>query len=279
MTGHSKVHHGVPPESLIRLKPQKLGRHYHKIPQIIRDLSSKHPRVISDYFLRNYRINLELTATHVHEVLPQPVQRTYSCAMGKVGFSIERSFLNEALECYYGGHVMATPEDQPITTSEQRLQTRIGADVAQIFARTVLAGESFAELAEHDDSYAQSDWEYVAEYQYLSHLTGKRGSLFIYLDTHLVDALTSHLAGPSESHRAGNPRQLIEQLPVRLDCVIAQLNMPLNEVLALKPNDVVMIRLNEPCEVRINQHKLFRGNVFEEDGALYLTALESAVTA
>ena len=278
MTGNSKVHHGVPPENLIRLKPQKLGRHYHKIPQIIRELSSKHPRVISDYFLRNYRINLELTATYVHETLPQPVQRTYNGAMGKVGFSIERSFLNEALECYYGGQVMATPEHQPITTSEQRLQTRIGADVAQIFARALLSGESFGELSEEDDSYEESNWEYVAEYQYLSHLTGNRGSLFIYLDTHLVDALTSRLAGPPTEARAANPRQLIEQLPVTLDCIIANFTMPLNEVLALKPNDVVMIRLNEPCEVRINQQKLFRGNVFEEDGALYLTALESAVT-
>lgn len=278
MTGNSKVHHGVPPESLIRLKPQKLGRHYHKIPHIIRELSSKHPRVISDYFLRNYRINLELTATHVHETLPQPVQRTYNCGMGKVGFSIERSFLNEALECYYGGQVMATPENLPITSSEQRLQTRIGADVAQIFAKTLLSGETFGELEEHDDSYDQADWEYVAEYQYLSHITGKRGSLYIYLDTHLVDALTSRLARPAPEAREGNPRQLIEQLPVRLDCVVADFQMPLNEVLALKPNDVVMIRLKEPCEVRINQQKLFRGNVFEQDGALYLTALESVVS-
>lgn len=277
MSGHSKVHHDVPAESLVRLKPQKLGRHYHKIPQIIRELSSKHPRVLSDYFLRNYRINLELVETQVHEELPQPVQCTYRCAMGKLGFSIERSFLNEALECYYGGQHIATNHTQPISSSEQRLCARIGVDVAQIFARTLLSGDTFNDLSEHDDSYEETHWEYVAQYRYLSHVTGEYGSLYLYLDTQLVDELTSHLATPAPNRVAGNPKQLIEQLPVRLDCVIASLQMPLNEVLALRPNDVVMIRLQEPCEVRINQQKLFRGSVFEEDGALFLTALESLI--
>ena len=58
MATNAKVQHKVPSEDLIRLKPQKLGRPYHKIPQYIKAFSSKHPRVISDYLLRNYHINL-----------------------------------------------------------------------------------------------------------------------------------------------------------------------------------------------------------------------------
>lgn len=278
MTGNSKVHHGVPADHLVRLKPQKLGRHHHKIPQMIRELSSKHPRVISDYFLRHYRINLELIGTQIHEQPPQPIQYVYRGAMGKVGFSIERSFLNEALECYYGGQLMPTHEEQPVSSSEQRLCARIGLDVAEIFTRTLLSGNTTQALSEHDDSYDQANWEYVAEYQYLSHLTGQRGSLYLALDTQLVDELTSHLASPVTSRSGASARQLAEQLPVRLDCVIASLKMPLSEVLALRPNDVVMMRLQEPCEVHINQQKLFRGSVFEEDGALFLTALESVKT-
>ena len=57
--------------------------------------------------------------------------------------------------------------------------------------------------------------------------------------------------------------------------MIAALQMPLAQVLALKPGDILMVRLLERCEVQINQQKLFRGSLFEEDGALFLTSLES----
>ena len=77
MTRIKKVLHGVPADSLTRLKPQKLGRHYHKIPHYIRELSSKYPRIISDYFLRNYRINLELLRVDVHEHVNKDAECLY----------------------------------------------------------------------------------------------------------------------------------------------------------------------------------------------------------
>ena len=54
----------------------------------------------------------------------------------------------------------------------------------------------------------------------------------------------------------------------------------LDEVVAaqgveLRYGDILMVRLLERCEVQINQQKLFRGSLFEEDGALFLTSLES----
>lgn len=91
MTGIKKVLHGVPADSLPRLKPQKLGRHYHKIPHYIREFSAKYPRIISDYFLRAYRINLELLRVDVHEhvsrkpsaVIARPWARSVSRWIGR----------------------------------------------------------------------------------------------------------------------------------------------------------------------------------------------------
>ena len=85
MAGNSKVHHRVPAESLVRLKPQKLGRHYHKIPQYIKEVSAKYPRIISDYFLRNYRINLELHTVEVHEERSESAECIYKSLFGKFG--------------------------------------------------------------------------------------------------------------------------------------------------------------------------------------------------
>ena len=57
--------------------------------------------------------------------------------------------------------------------------------------------------------------------------------------------------------------------------MVAAAQMPLAQVLALQLDDILMLRPLDRYEVRINQQKLFRGTIFEEDGALFLTSLES----
>jgi flagellar motor switch protein FliM len=275
MTGQSKVHHRVPVESLTRLKANKLGRHYHRVPQYIREISAKYPWIIGDYFLRNYRINLELTKSVVHEHFERPAECIYQAPLGKVGFTIERHLLSEALESYYGGVGPRNQEEPPVSSSEQRMRGRLGGDIIQLFARALLSGETFGRLSQHDNSYEDVQWEYVAEFQFANHITGKSASLYIYLDNPLVDELTSRLSSPLPSRPIGNPTNHIKHLPVRLDCVLASLQMPLTQVLGLREGDILMTRLLERCEVQINQQKLFRGSLFEEDGCLYLTSLES----
>jgi len=275
MTGNAKVHHGVPAQSLTVLKPQKLGRHHHKIPQYIKESTNKNPRLIGDYFLRNYRINLELNRIDVQEERGEEPDCIYRSAMGKVGFSIDRALLTEALECYYGGTVIASQDTPPISTSEQRMRNRLGMDITDIFARSILSGETFGKLDSYLNYYEETSWEYVAEYEYISHITGSRSSIYLYLDTELVDELTSRLAGPPVPRLPGNPIDHIKHLPVRLDCVVAAAQMPLAQVLALQLDDILMLRPLDRYEVRINQQKLFRGTIFEEDGALFLTSLES----
>lgn len=275
MTGHSKVQHAVPVEQLTRLKPSKLGRHYHRVPQYIREVFAKHPRVISDYFLRNYRINLELLRVVVHEQREEDPGCIYQGSSGKLGFSIERSLLTEALECYYGGSARPGLSAPPISSSEQRLSTRLGVDISQIFLRAVLANDDSDELLPHDNDYEEVCWEYVVELQFTSHTSAQPASLFIYMDHQLVDELTSRLSGPVTPSSLGNPARQLQQLPVRLSCVLTNQQLPLAKVLELKVGDILPTRLLERCEVRVNQQKLFRGSLFEEDGCLYLTSLES----
>ncbi|MOA55665.1 hypothetical protein D3C78_1794940 [compost metagenome] len=51
--------------------------------------------------------------------------------------------------------------------------------------------------------------------------------------------------------------------------------MPLSSVLALQLGDILMVRLLDRCEVHIKQQKLFYGAISEDDGALFLTSLDS----
>src|SRR5690606_20428245 len=131
----------------------------------------------------------------------------------------------------------------------------------------------------YENAYDETHWEYVAEFQYTSHLTGKQSSIFIYLDADLVDELTSRMAKPVAIQPLGNPLEQIKHLPIRLHCVVAALQMPLSEVLDLRLGDIVMVRLQERCDVMINQQKLFRGAIFEDGGSLLLTSLESVKTS
>ena len=275
MSGNSKVHHGVPAESLAVLKPHKLGRHHHKVPHHIREATNKNPRLIGDYFLRNYRINLELNRVDVQEQQNEEPDCIYRSPMGKVGFSIQRGLLAEVLECYYGGTLVPSQDTPPISTSEQRMRNRLGMDITDIFARSILAGDNFGPLESYENDYEKTEWEYVAQFQYVSHLTGSHASIFIHLDAGLVDELTSRLAAPPVPRAEGDPVDYIKHLPVRLNCVIAAVQMPLEQVLGLQPDDILLMRPLDRYEVRINQQKLFRGTIFEEDGALFLTSLES----
>ena len=275
----AKVHHKVAADQLTRLKPHKLGRHYHKIPQFIHEISNKYPRVISDYFLRNYRINLELIRVQVHEQRATDAECIYRSILGKVGFAMDRTLLAEVLECYYGGIGLPNQEAPPVSISEQRMRSRLGIDVAQIFAQSLLAGETFGDLKPWENAYEETLWEYIAEFQYHSHITGKQSSLFIYLDTQLVDELTSRMASPLPAPTGISPVNQIIHLPVKLNCVVAAMQMPLSQVLALQVGDIVMMRMRERCDVEINQEKLFRGAMFEDDGALFLTSLESVKTS
>jgi flagellar motor switch protein FliM len=279
MTVNAKVLHKVTADQFPRLKPHKLGRHYHKIPQFIYEISNKYPRVISDYFLRNYRINLELRRVLVHEHRADDPECIYRSGLGKVGFAIDRSLLTEVLECYYGGTTLPKQSETPVTTSEQRMRSRLGIDVAQIFARSLLGGETFGDLQPWENAYEECQWEYIAEFQYHSHITNKESSIFIYLDAELVDELTNRITNPVPGPSGLSPVNQIVHLPVKLNCVIAALQMPLSQVLALQVGDIVMMRMRERCDVEINQEKLFRGTLFEDDGALFLTSLESVKTS
>ena len=71
------------------------------------------------------------------------------------------------------------------------MRNRLGMDITDIFARSILSGETFGKLDSYRNDYEETSWEYVAEYEYISHITGSRSSIYLYLDTELVDELTS----------------------------------------------------------------------------------------
>lgn len=275
MMPHTKVHHAVPADSLTFLKPEKLGRHYHKVPAYIKGMTSKYARVIPDYFLSQYRINSDLQQVHIHEHFTREPDCRYHTEIGTLGFSLDRPLLAVLLESYYGGISHSHQNDSPISASETRLLARMGIDLCRLCARMLSGGTPLQHIDDAVSTYEEIHWAYCVEFVFGHLAAGAEASVYLFLDSHAVDELTRHLSEPAPPPSAQPDEQRISQLPVRLDCVLARLQMPLVSVLALSVDDIVMVRLLERCEVHIKQQKLFHATLAEDDGALYLTSLDS----
>lgn len=275
MIGYKKVLHGVPVENLTFLKPQKLGRNHHKVPEYIKGMAGKYPSVITDYVLSHYRINIDMREIWVQEQFKEVPECRYRSSIGKIGFSIERPLLTELLESYYGGTTLPSKDTPPVSASENRMRERLGVDIAKICARILLIGTSVDDIDTSISTYEEVVWSYRVEFVFCSLATGVESSICLYLDAQIADELTRHLTDEPSSPAAENVGQRITQLPVQLDCVLASAQMPLSSVLALQVDDILMVRLLDRCEVHIKQQKLFYGAVSEDGGSLFLTSLDS----
>lgn len=279
MNTSPKIHNAVPAEHVTILQPQKLGRHYHRIPGYVRDTAFRYPRLISDYFLGHYRLNIELQDVQVDEAIETSPECIYQSPIGKLGFGIDRSLLGEVLESYYGGALPANQELPPESSSEARMRERLGDHVLSRLGQALLAGDVPGPLERQHDSYAEVHWEYAITLRYVSHLSERTGDLRIYLDAAWTDELIRRVSAPTTPRQLGNPARAIQRLPVRLDCVLARARLSLADVLGLKVGDLLLIRMEDRVEVCINRQKLFHGALFDDQGTLFLTFLESEKSA
>lgn len=278
MSGHKKVFHQVPAEQLTFLQLQKLGRHQHKLPNHLKKLCGQYPKVISDYFLRHLRIAIELRDITVHEQLEPGAECSFRTSLGKIGFAIDRTLMAEVLECYYGGVSPLGQADQPVSSSEERMNERLGAALAQICLRMLFGPGSPESLELVANAYEQSQWEYRLALTFVSPASGTQSMLHFHLDGQLVNELTQRMTAPTHSAPTHRPARLIRQVPVRLNCVLVNEQLSLARAMALRPGDILLVRLPARCDVRINQQKLFQASICERDGSLLATSLVSVKT-
>lgn len=273
--GSLKVRHQVAREGLAFLRPEKLGRHYHGAAQRISEAFAKQPRVLEDYFVRQYRIALECAGVTLHDQPPRAAEYHYQSSLGRLGFSADRQLLVDLLESYYGGAPL--PESNPVapTASEQRLGERLGLELLQLTGRLLLGDLGLGRVAPRL-SPDQEPWEYTLELAIGNPANGNRGVLLIYLDAEVIDTIIRNLPREERGANVQAPPIAITALPVAINCVLVRLRMPLAQALTLKVDDVLPVRLAERCDVCINQRPLFTGSLAQHAGALVLKSLESA---
>ncbi|PJC86438.1 flagellar motor switch protein FliM [Vibrio sp. HA2012] len=168
-------------------------------------------------------------------------------------------------DCFYSADVVRKPSDDstqedPLTSSDLRLQHRI----AKLIASYIAPEDMWYQI----DAITGRDISLRAEFTIS--LKDFSGVLCLDLDSSLVQTLIDELdLSPSKALKEKFAKALVDT-PVKLNTVLCRKTLSLDEVLKLRPNDIINIDLLSSMPVSIGKERLFNGHIAEQNGQLVL---------
>jgi len=189
-------------------------------------------------------------------------------ALGRVACTVDRSLLLTLMAHRFGG---ALDLDAPETSTEERL------------AET-LCQQWLADALELIDPALPSPQLVISQQPQLS--AGSwllrlpviengeiRGALLLALSAGHINLLLQLLAAsqPARPAKPRSPEPLARRLPLKLEARLLEQQLTLDELLALRPGQVLPIRLKD-ASVRVGGAVLFNAAVAEHQGKLHLTS-------
>ncbi|WP_288821500.1 FliM/FliN family flagellar motor switch protein [uncultured Leclercia sp.] len=272
-----RIYHADNCPELTRLDVNKLGRAYHRIPRIITDKFDGIETRLSIFFLKKYRLNAALAnITFATDCHCKNVQ-IFSSPWGNIGFAINRTFLLKTLHTYYGlnkeGTSATTDLSEPVTKTEDRLQTKMGLELTRLIMLQEILNEDF-EL-KNDFAAVINKWSFGIQFW----LEGYDEYAFsLLLDANHVDRLLAMLRIESPDTepkvRSLSPAQvehMFTSMPLQLTGRLASVKLTVAQLLSIEPGDILPVTLNDPLPVFIGREKIFSSVIAEEKGRLYLS--------
>ncbi|MDR9827872.1 FliM/FliN family flagellar motor switch protein [Vibrio sp. FNV 38] len=191
---------------------------------------------------------------------------SHSTHDGNCSVEISVALLTQLAEAFYGGKADfskgdISAESQHLNASEKRVQTRLGAIALK-------------ELDPHWTLKAKSTAieGCCMNAQFEISIGERKGQFNLALDDGLLIALgepgKSSSLTPEEINQKRNHQ--LRQVPVRLNAVLAQQNMSLDQVAQLRVGDIIATDIKEMVEVSSGQQKLFLAQVSEQKNHLVL---------
>lgn len=270
--------------------PRTLGRPVH----MLRAFSERVQEGLSELFRsrlnRRYHADFQVEQVFIDaagKVAPNGRWLAYGKPFGRIACAIDRSLVLSALAYRYGlkggeGASAAAPENVPETASEERLAARLGLQLVESLAATVVAEHPSALDAEIGDFSLvgptpppRSACLIRAVIKESTH--GVEGRVMLALDDAWLDLLLRKLA-PMQRRRAlvsGAGAPLGSRLHLRLVARLLQKDMPLGDLLSIKVGDVIPVSLRA-TDVLIDDSRLFTATVAEHKGKLCLTSFEDS---
>ncbi len=264
---------GEHPE-ITRLDANKLGRPYHKVPKIFNDKFDLLDSKLSIYFLRKFRVNVNLTQFDFHMDSAIKQSTVFSSQLGNLGFRVDRRMLLDILQDYYGLarlHFDEAPPQSIITKTEERLLNKLASEMLTLLC----CPELFSSQLELKPDYSTLITQWACQIDFT--IDGYRNGTFsLLLDNAHVDRLLATLRQSSLSIPSNEvttvPQQVnFRTLPIRLTGKLATLQLTVADIVKLKSGDVIPIAMAERVPLSIGSHQLFTAAIREDRGSLFLS--------
>ncbi|WKX26826.1 FliM/FliN family flagellar motor switch protein [Tatumella ptyseos] len=259
-------------DNVLSLAVSQLGKPWHKLAEHINKNYDNFDVSLSRYFLNKFRINTSLANIIFSIEENKKCHQLYSCAAGKIAFEIDRPLLLRLLNDFYGvtdnTELNETPE---ITQTELRLQERLGDEISRIFLTPEVVGLPLTLQSQPNQQH--SHWAWSLSFQLRGY---PQGVITLHFDHSLIDQILSGLLQETEPtpHTSLTKDQLERQLrrvPFSLTAQLASVEMTLEQLLALKVEDVLPVFLNESVPIVLGDETLFQAKVSEHQGQLVLS--------
>lgn len=260
------------------LDPRTLGRPFHQLQDFTARLGEALGRYFFQRFNRRYGCAFSVGGVRLQLAQTPPGMQwcSYRTAGGQISVALKRSLLLTLLDYRYGGNGELPPgaESSPETESELRLLDLLGRELAALLQQSIqpeaaatdagplllqppAAGSQLLQITLHENTRQLS------------------GMLWLALDERWLSQLLASVAPrqlPSPTEPTTLP--LGRQLQLRLHAQLLELQLPLGELLALRPGDTLPVRLPPLARVQVDDAHLFDAAVAEHDGKLWLTSFQ-----
>lgn len=272
-----RIHHREQLPKLVKLEVNKLGRPWHKLPNIMNDCFDVLDARLSIYFLKKFRVSVMLKKMTFASDQVYKNTQIFSTIYGYLGFDIDRVLLLNILHDYYGlrkDGTQVTPDlTQPVSKTEERLKNKLALELSALIVNKETFGEELD--IKNDYSAVISQWSWCITFSLEGY---DEGGFTLLLDPLHVDRMLAVLRVPdgTESEKdvtlsAVQIERLFYDLPLKLNGRLASLNLTVSQLSDIEPGDIIPLSMNPAIPVFIGKEQIFTAKIAEDSGKLLLS--------
>ncbi|MBU2895537.1 FliM/FliN family flagellar motor switch protein [Vibrio hepatarius] len=248
------------------LSVESLGKPIHIIRDKLDILISNSCNMLTydlQNWLKSHNVTSKINIVSLHTFTANEMKKSLISTFqhqdgGRIFTYIDSTTLTRLADSFYAAKVARSSSE--ISNSDLRLQEKIGGIIASWLAPADMWTRCGFELAQGTGLYAtiQVDFD------------DHQGMIHIKLDECLVKTLTQELDLQPQESMYQPFKQSLESTLVNLNVLLCKKDIPLSELLALQPNDILPVELLSSAPASIGQQHLFNGTVADNDGQLVL---------
>lgn len=265
-----------------KLEGNRLGRPYHRLPNMFISKFEIIESRIGAYFLKKHRSSVNLKKISCEMDVHKKNAELLTSSVGHLAFDIDRPLLLKILNNFYGLEESLQENGQGevlLTKTEIRLRNRLALDICSMLFNDETVGLPLK--IKSDSTSVLSQWAYQITFC----LNDEGNSNFyILLDNTHTDYILNALR-KQEKPQQDEPqtsqlenqksivKQIINTLPLNLTVKISEMGMSVADLTAIKPGDIFPISLPEKFPVFIGQSALFNALIVEEHDKLFISEI------